>query len=61
MNIKEETETERKRCRNNDIKIEIHKTTKAYFQQETWLTGTDVYLATKLKTRLKFRKYKLFK
>jgi hypothetical protein len=35
MNSKEKTETERKRCTNNDINIEIGKTTKADLQQET--------------------------
>jgi len=34
MNIKEKNRN-RKRCRNNDINIEIGKTTKADLQQET--------------------------
>lgn len=34
MNIKEKTETERKRCRNSDINIEIVNTTKTDLQQE---------------------------
>lgn len=61
MNIKEKTDTERKRRRNKAINIEISKITKADLQQETQLTVTYVRITANLKTRLKFGKYKLFK
>jgi hypothetical protein len=56
MKIKELANTERKKSTNIDTRVEKSKSKKAYMQLATKTTGIYVYVGTRRKNAIKFRK-----